>query len=84
MNHHGIGTRVHHVSYGDGTVRDVNEYHTAIEFDGVGLRRFATPKVVLGPATTPEPVKAPAKRGRAKKAATAKEVVPPAADSQPA
>jgi hypothetical protein len=74
MNHHGIGTRVHHVSYGDGTVRDVNEYHTAIEFDGVGLRRFATPKVVLGPA----------KRGRAKKAATAKEVVPPAADSQPA
>jgi hypothetical protein len=74
MNQHGIGARVHHVSYGDGTVRHVNEYHTAIEFDSVGLRTFATPKVVLQPSTTPEPPKAPPKRGRAKKAATAKPV----------
>jgi hypothetical protein len=80
MNQHGIGARVNHVSYGDGTVRNVNEYHTAIEFDSVGLRTFATPKVVLQSSTTPEPIKAPAKRGRAKKAAPAKELVPAVPD----
>jgi hypothetical protein len=84
MNQHGIGARVNHVSYGDGTVRNVNEYHTAIEFDGVGLRTFATSKVVLQPSTTPEPAKAPPKRGRAKKAAVAKEPVVPAPNAPPA
>jgi hypothetical protein len=81
MSQHGIGARVNHVSYGDGTVRNVNEYHTAIEFDSVGLRTFATPKVVLQPSTTPEPLKAPAKRGRAKKASAPKEIASPAPDS---
>jgi hypothetical protein len=80
MNHH-IGARVNHVSYGDGTVRDVNEYHTAIDFDSVGLKRFATPKVVLQPSTTPEPAKAPPKRGRAKASTAKKAAAEPTAVS---
>jgi hypothetical protein len=76
MSQHGIGARVNHVSYGDGTVKDVNEYHTAIDFDTVGLKRFSTPKVVLQSSNTPEPIKAAPKRGRAKAAAKPKPVVP--------
>jgi len=58
--------RVTHVQYGDGTVVSTNEYHTVIEFDAHGLRRFSTPRVVLTEATTPAPPK-PVRKTRAKR-----------------
>ena len=61
------GDRVAHVQYGDGTLVSTNEYHTVIEFDGHGLRRFSTPRVVLNAASTPAPPK-PVRRPRAKRA----------------
>jgi len=60
--------RVTHVQYGDGTVVSTNEYHTVIEFDGHGLRRFSTPRVVLTEASTPAPPK-PVRKTRAKRVA---------------
>jgi hypothetical protein len=57
MSIHSVGDRVAHTQYGDGTVSSVNEYHTVIEFDTVGARTFASPRVVLTHSTTPAPEK---------------------------
>ena len=80
MGQQDIGSRVNHSTYGDGTIREVNEYHTRIDFDGVGLRTFATPMVVLQPGLTPAPEK-PARKARpkAKPKAAAKAAVESAA-----
>lgn len=59
------GDRVCHGHYGDGTVTGVNEYHTVIEFDAHGSRRFATPLVRLDPSATPPPPKPTKTRRRA-------------------
>jgi hypothetical protein len=56
--------RVTHATYGEGTVVDVNEYHTRIDFDLHGLRTFSSPRVELTRSATPAPVKAAAKRTR--------------------
>jgi hypothetical protein len=69
MHRYAIGNRVTHAQYGDGTVRSVDTYHTKIEFDAHGLRTFATERVVLEPSDTAAPVKAPARRKRAPRAA---------------
>jgi hypothetical protein len=71
-----IGDRVSQLQYGNGTIRLVDEYHTVIDFDEHGLRRFATAMVKLERSTTLEPDKPP-KRTR-KKAAPKQE-----RDSQP-
>jgi RNA polymerase-interacting CarD/CdnL/TRCF family regulator len=63
-----IGDRILQPQYGTGTVRNVDEYHTVIDFDEHGLRRFSTPMVKLERSDTVEPGR-PAKRPRAKKAA---------------
>jgi hypothetical protein len=65
-----IGDRVSQAQYGTGTVRSVDEYHTVIDFDEHGIRRFATAMVKLEPSSTVEPGK-PARRPRRK--AVAKE-----------
>jgi hypothetical protein len=70
LGQHGIGARVNHATYGDGTIREVNEYHTRIDFDEVGLRTFATQMVVLQSSSTPAPEK-PVRRTKAKPKATA-------------
>ena len=62
------GDRVIHTQYGDGTLVSTNEYHTVIDFDEHGLRRFSTPMVKLERSNTVEPGK-PAKRTRKKPAA---------------
>ena len=80
MGQHDIGARVNHTTYGDGTIREINEYHTRIDFDGVGLRTFATPKVVLQPGLTPAPEK-PVRKTRPK--AKPKAVAKAAVDSAP-
>jgi hypothetical protein len=63
-----IGDRISQAQYGTGTIRLVDEYHTVIDFDEHGLRRFSTALVKLQPSDTVEPGK-PAKRTRKKSVA---------------
>jgi hypothetical protein len=64
------GDRVTHGQYGLGTLTDINEYHTVIDFDEHGVRKFATSIVVLERSATPAPAR-PAKASRRKAAAKA-------------
>jgi len=66
-----VGDRVIQAQYGPGTITDVNEYHTVIDFDEHGVRTFATPLVVLQRTATPAPVR-PAKARRKARPASAK------------
>ncbi len=68
MRGYAIGDRISQAQYGTGTIRLVDEYHTVIDFDEHGLRRFSTPMVKLERSNTVEPGK-PAKRTRKKPAA---------------
>jgi hypothetical protein len=60
------GDRVLHQQYGAGTLADVNEFHTVIDFDEHGVRKFVTSMVSLErtpiPAP-PRPVRTGSKRG---------------------
>lgn len=49
------GDRVVQQNYGPGTVMEIDTYHTVIEFDAHGTRRFATNLVVLAPTKEPGP-----------------------------
>lgn len=49
------GDRVVQAQYGKGTVMDIDTYHTVIEFDTAGTRRFSTNLVVLTPTSDPGP-----------------------------
>ena len=49
------GDRVAHEQYGDGTITELDVYHTVIEFDAHGSRRFVTSRVVLERTSTPGP-----------------------------
>jgi hypothetical protein len=60
-----IGDRISQPQYGTGTIRLLDEYHTVIDFDEHGIRRFSTPMVKLERSATVEPGK-PAKRPRKK------------------
>jgi len=62
------GDRVTHGQYGAGTLTDINEYHTVIDFDEHGVHKFATNLVVLERSATPAPVR-PARTARRKAAA---------------
>ena len=59
-------------TYGAGTLVEVNEHHTVIDFDEHGKRTFATRLVVLQSTNEPAPAKAARKRAprkpKAKKA----------------
>lgn len=63
MRRYAAGDRVAQAQYGAGTIVDVNEHHTVIEFDEHGVRRFSTRIVVLESTNTP----APARRGGARR-----------------
>ena len=52
----GKGDRVSHEQYGTGTITDRNVYHTVIDFDAYGSRRFVTDRVVLERTTVPSPL----------------------------
>jgi hypothetical protein len=56
------GDRVVQSTYGSGTLVEVNEHHTVIEFDEHGRRVFATRLVVLQATSEPAPAKTPRKR----------------------
>lgn len=63
------GDRVSHQQYGAGTLTDVNEYHTVIDFDDHGVHKFSTRLVVLEPTAIPAPVRAARPAARNRKAA---------------
>jgi hypothetical protein len=66
------GDRVVQPTYGAGTLVEVNEHHTVIDFDEHGRRVFSTRLVVLQATNEPAPAKAARKRAakpKAKKAA---------------
>ena len=56
------GDRVVQPTYGPGTLVEVNEHHTVIDFDEHGRRVFATRLVALQATNEPAPAKAPRKR----------------------
>ena len=61
------GDRVSQPTYGPGTLVEVNEHHTVIDFDEHGRRTFATKLVVLQTTNEPAPHKPAAKRAKKKK-----------------
>jgi hypothetical protein len=63
------GDRVAQPTYGSGTLVEVNEHHTVIDFDEHGRRTFATRLVVLQATNDPAPAKTPRKRAVKKKVA---------------
>ncbi len=56
------GDRVVQPTYGSGTLVEVNEHHTVIDFDEHGRRIFATRLVTLQATNEPAPAKAARKR----------------------
>src|SRR6266850_229966 len=67
------GDRVVQPTYGPGTLVEVNEHHTVIDFDEHGRRVFATRLVVLQATNEPAPAKAARKRAAKTKPKEAKE-----------
>ena len=62
--------RVSHYIYGLGTISEVNDLHTVIEFDANGRRKFVTSIVQLERTDVAPP--APARKTRAKTTKSAK------------
>ena len=62
------GDRVAHSEYGPGTISEQDIYHTVIEFDDHGTRRFVTSKVVLERTSVPGPTPAERRSAAAAKA----------------
>jgi RNA polymerase-interacting CarD/CdnL/TRCF family regulator len=66
------GDRVVQPTYGAGTLVEVNEHHTVIDFDEHGRRTFSTRLVVLQATSAPAPAKTPRKRATKAKSKEAK------------
>jgi hypothetical protein len=60
------GDRVVQATYGLGTLVEINEHHTVIEFDEHGRRTFSTRLVVLQASSEPAPSRSPRKRAARK------------------
>jgi hypothetical protein len=60
------GDRVLQANYGLGTLVEVNEHHTVIEFDEHGRKVFSTRMVVLQASAEPAPAKAATRKRAAK------------------
>ena len=75
------GDRVSQATYGPGTLVEVNEHHTVIDFDEGGRRTFSTRLVTLAPTNEPAPAKA-AQRKRATKAKAKDAAGPGAKDAK--
>ena len=61
------GDRVSQATYGNGTLVEVNEHHTVIEFDEHGRKVFSSKLVTLLASSEPAPKKTPRKRAVKKK-----------------
>lgn len=73
------GDRVVQPTYGPGTLVEVNEHHTVIEFDEHGRRTFSTRLVTLQSTNEPAPAKSPRKRAVKAKTAGTKDATEPKA-----
>jgi hypothetical protein len=62
MSPYSKGDRVLHAQYGAGTLTDIDEFHTVIDFDQHGVRKFATSMVVLQSTDEPAPPRPSARR----------------------
>jgi hypothetical protein len=58
MRNYAKGDRVQQATYGAGTLTEVNEHHTVIDFDQHGIRTFVTKLVVLESTAEPAPLRA--------------------------
>ena len=67
------GDRVQQPTYGPGTLVEVNEHHTVIDFDEHGRRVFSTRLVALQATNEPAPARAARKRAAKAKPKEAKE-----------
>jgi hypothetical protein len=67
------GDRVLQPTYGSGTLVEVNEHHTVIDFDDHGRRTFSTKLVVLQASSKPAPTGTPRKRASKAKSSKSKE-----------
>jgi hypothetical protein len=67
------GDRVMQPTYGPGTLVEVNEHHTVIDFDEHGRRTFATRLVTLQATSEPAPARAARKRATKTKKTKEKE-----------
>jgi hypothetical protein len=61
------GDRVMQPTYGSGTLVEVNEHHTVIDFDEHGRRTFSTRIVTLQASSEPAPNKPVKTRAKKKK-----------------
>ena len=61
------GDRVAHGEYGPGTITDLDVYHTVIDFDAHGIRRFVTSRVVLERTSDPGPTAAERREASARR-----------------
>ena len=77
------GDRVSQPTYGSGTLVEVNEHHTVIDFDEHGHRTFVTNLVQLEKTSSPAPIRQKAAR-RSKKSAPAAAGAAPAATTKSA
>jgi hypothetical protein len=66
-----VGDRVTQPNYGDGTITGADDHHIVIDFDGHGVKRFATGLVVLERTSAPAPARAAKAKRTAKAAAKA-------------
>lgn len=74
------GDRVVQPTYGAGTLIEVDEHHTVIDFDQYGRRKFVTGLVVLESTNEPAPVQTRASkrpRATARKSTAPKGTTPP-------
>lgn len=67
------GDRVSQATYGVGTLVEVNEHHTVIDFDEGGRKTFSTRLVQLQASNEPAPAKAARKRATKAKTKKVKE-----------
>jgi hypothetical protein len=62
--------RIDHPVFGPGTLIEIDERRTTIDFDESGIKKFVTDIVELEPSDTPAPVKTAGKRKPASKKKT--------------
>ena len=64
--------RIDHSVYGTGTIVDIDEQRTTIDFDEAGTKKFLTSIIKLAPSDVPAPAKRVRRKTTKKKATTKK------------
>lgn len=70
------GDRVSQPQYGNGTIMEVDDNHTVIDFDEHGVRKFVSRLVTLAKSSEPAPQKTPARRKKPAAKPAAKSAAP--------